>query len=174
VRQPEIHAKLETQGRIFVRRAIQRLPAMQRLVIGAGQFDTALEDRMPEIIDDFLDSMKELLENDGIRDKLFAYIQAELDTILDAEWVGQTGVKKTFTNIAEKLLVLGDEQIPALLSFINIKKLVVERIDSLEMIKVERIVLDVMSNQFKWIDIFGAILGALIGIFQTALVHFLR
>jgi uncharacterized membrane protein YheB (UPF0754 family) len=41
--------------------------------------------------------------------------------------------------------------------------MVTERIDSLDMLRVERIVLDVMADQLKWINLFGAILGALIG-----------
>jgi uncharacterized membrane protein YheB (UPF0754 family) len=32
---------------------------------------------------------------------------------------------------------------------------------------VEHIVLDVMANQLWWINVFGAILGALIGLFQS-------
>jgi uncharacterized membrane protein YheB (UPF0754 family) len=41
------------------------------------------------------------------------------------------------------------------------------------MLRVERIVLDVMSDQFKWVEIFGGILGFLIGMFQSALALFL-
>jgi uncharacterized membrane protein YheB (UPF0754 family) len=42
------------------------------------------------------------------------------------------------------------------------------------MLKVEGIVLDVMANQLKWIDIFGAILGFGIGMFQAFLGWLLR
>jgi uncharacterized membrane protein YheB (UPF0754 family) len=45
----------------------------------------------------------------------------------------------------------------------NIRAMVAARIDSLDMLRVERIVLDVMADQLKWINFFGAILGALIG-----------
>jgi uncharacterized membrane protein YheB (UPF0754 family) len=39
---------------------------------------------------------------------------------------------------------------------------------------VERIVLDVMASQFTWINIFGAILGALIGAGQVLLSIYLK
>jgi uncharacterized membrane protein YheB (UPF0754 family) len=52
--------------------------------------------------------------------------------------------------------------------------MVAERIDSLEMIRVERIILDVMANQLKWIDIFGAVLGFAIGLSQSLLSWLLR
>jgi uncharacterized membrane protein YheB (UPF0754 family) len=41
------------------------------------------------------------------------------------------------------------------------------RINRMDMLRVEKIILDVMANQLKWIDVFGAILGFLIGLFQA-------
>jgi uncharacterized membrane protein YheB (UPF0754 family) len=40
------------------------------------------------------------------------------------------------------------------------------------MLDVERIILDVMANQFKWINLFGGILGGLIGFLQVLLSRF--
>jgi uncharacterized membrane protein YheB (UPF0754 family) len=55
-----------------------------------------------------------------------------------------------------------------------VKVLVSDRIDSLDMLRVEKIVLDVMAGQLKWINFFGAILGALIGFIQVFLSLFTR
>ncbi|MDR1373711.1 MAG: DUF445 family protein [Treponema sp.] len=71
--------------------------------------------------------------------------------------------------ICDKLFSLGDERLAALLKTINVRTLVSEQIDGLDMFDVERIVLDVMANQFKWINLFGGILGGLIGLFQALL-----
>jgi hypothetical protein len=78
------------------------------------------------------------------------------------------------TFVCGGILKIVDEQIAGVLSTINIRSLVSERIDSLDMIRVERIILDVMANQLKWINLFGAILGALIGLFQALFSWFLR
>jgi uncharacterized membrane protein YheB (UPF0754 family) len=74
--------------------------------------------------------------------------------------------------IGEKLLKIADGHIEQLLKTINIRTLVSDRIDSLDMLEVEHIVLDVMANQLKWINVFGAILGALIGGVQVLLFRF--
>ncbi len=74
--------------------------------------------------------------------------------------------------LAEKITDTLDENIEGALSSVNVKTLVSERIDSLDMLKVEKIVLDVMAGQLKWINIFGAILGALIGSLEV-IVSFL-
>jgi uncharacterized membrane protein YheB (UPF0754 family) len=76
--------------------------------------------------------------------------------------------------ILDKVLVLAEEQSAAVLRTLNIKTLVSDRINSLDMLSVEHIVLDVMANQFKWINVFGAILGALIGLFQPVFSWFFR
>jgi len=60
------------------------------------------------------------------------------------------------------------------LKAIDIRSIVTERINSLDMEEVERIVLDVMANQFKWINVFGAILGALIGAVQVLFSFYLN
>jgi uncharacterized membrane-anchored protein YjiN (DUF445 family) len=69
--------------------------------------------------------------------------------------------------LRDKLLAIADEEVGAALASINVRALVSDRIDSLDMLQVEHIVLDVMANQLKWINLFGAILGALIGVFQS-------
>jgi hypothetical protein len=74
----------------------------------------------------------------------------------------------------DKLLALADEQIANILQSVNIRLLVAERVDELDMIQVERIILDIMADQLKWINILGAILGAFIGIFQAAFSWFTR
>jgi uncharacterized membrane-anchored protein YjiN (DUF445 family) len=78
------------------------------------------------------------------------------------------------SRIRDQILRLADEQSAAALGAINVRAMVAERIDSLEMIRVERIVLDVMANQLKWIDIFGALLGFLIGLSQSLFSWLLR
>ena len=65
-----------------------------------------------------------------------------------------------------------DENIESALSSVDIKSVVMDRIDSLEMIRVEKIILDIMAGQLKWINFFGAILGAIIGFTQVILSLF--
>lgn len=76
--------------------------------------------------------------------------------------------------LSEKLIQVVDEKVPSMLATLDVKKIVKDRIDALDMEDVERIVLDVMADQFKWINVFGAILGAIIGVFQVVLGNLLR
>jgi hypothetical protein len=76
--------------------------------------------------------------------------------------------------ICSALLRLAESEMEKVLDTLNIRVMVSQRIDSLDMLRVERIILDVMANQLKWIDVFGAILGFLIGLFQAGLSRLLR
>jgi hypothetical protein len=76
--------------------------------------------------------------------------------------------------IAGRALRIADEQIGAALGTINVRSMVAERINSLDMVRVERIILDLMADQLKWIDVFGAFLGFFIGLFQSLSAWFLR
>lgn len=74
--------------------------------------------------------------------------------------------------LAEKATSTLNENIEEALASVDIKGVVSDRIDSLDMIRVEKIILDIMAGQLRWINFFGAILGALIGFVQVILSFF--
>jgi uncharacterized membrane protein YheB (UPF0754 family) len=60
----------------------------------------------------------------------------------------------------------------ALLASLDVRSLVVEKIDSLEMIEVERMLLRVIDRELRAVTWFGGILGFLIGIMQSIVFLF--
>ena len=76
--------------------------------------------------------------------------------------------------LAGKAVNTLDDNMENALSSVNIRALVSDRINSLDMLRVEKIILDIMAGQLKWINFFGAILGALIGLLQALLNYFFR
>ncbi len=71
---------------------------------------------------------------------------------------------------AEFLVIQGDRLMTAnmapLLGHLDIHSMVVRRINSLEMDQVDRLIQIVIARHLKWINLFGAILGFLIGLSQ--------
>jgi uncharacterized membrane protein YheB (UPF0754 family) len=61
------------------------------------------------------------------------------------------------------------ERLPYLVETFNIRQLVVEKINDLDVAQVEALLLMVIAKHLKWINIFGAFLGALIGFSQVLL-----
>lgn len=54
-------------------------------------------------------------------------------------------------------------EVPGLVASLNIKKIVAEKVNSLDLLRLERLLLSIMEEQFKYINLFGGILGFLIG-----------
>jgi uncharacterized membrane-anchored protein YjiN (DUF445 family) len=165
---PEIHRRLEIQGRVFLNNAILRLNVFQRFFLSAGQFENTLHDRMPEIIDDLIGQLEDILRDRQTRERILGFLTRTL-------FAPDSGKKDHFdAYVRDKALGMVEEQGAAMLRTLDIKTLVSGRIDSLDMLQVEYIVLNVMANQLWWINIFGAILGALIGLFQSFFSWFIR
>jgi hypothetical protein len=254
LRSGKVHRELETQGKIFLSGAILKLNALQRFFISAGQYDRTLNEKMGDIVDDFieqletnlneirtgerviaflLDSAEGFLERSG--ETQFSFLEAPLSAFLDKtldqalallfpaspEMRGEAFLEKEAARLLTALLrqksggetslalaldgffgkhrehslyaLLGfdgdkkaemDRRIThvllegakaraeTILASLDIKTIVAAKIDSLDMLEVEKIVLDIMAGKLKWIDIFGAILGALIGLSQVLLGNF--
>lgn len=62
-----------------------------------------------------------------------------------------------------------DARVPEILRTINIHDLVVSKINGLNIEEVELLLLRVIEKHLRWINVFGAILGALIGFIQDLL-----
>ncbi len=69
--------------------------------------------------------------------------------------------------LARKLTRLFAKRLPDVIASFNIKQLVVDKINQLDVKQVESLLMMVIARQLKWINIFGAILGALIGLSQV-------
>jgi uncharacterized membrane protein YheB (UPF0754 family) len=98
------------------------------------------------------------------------------DTVTVGEFFAVDGEKKRRLDgaILEKLFSLLDSRAETVLETMDIRAMVTERINSLDMLRVERIVLDVVADQLKWINLFGAVLGAAIGGAQALVSALLR
>jgi len=55
------------------------------------------------------------------------------------------------------------QEVPGLVKSLNISQLVTDKVDSLDLLKLEQLLLSIMEEQFKYINLFGALLGFLIG-----------
>ncbi|MDR2142740.1 MAG: DUF445 family protein [Treponema sp.] len=143
---PKIRGILESQGRVFLNRVVLSLNVFQRLVVAVGKYDAALDEKMPAIIEELLREFEHLLRSETVKEKLLSFCGQSLEKAVTGE--------------------LSAAQLAGILDSVNVRALVRERIDKLDMLRVEGIILDLMAGELKWINLFGAVLGALIGVFQ--------
>lgn len=63
------------------------------------------------------------------------------------------------------------KEVPGLVASLNIKEMVTEKVDSLDLLRLERLLLSIMEEQFKYINLFGALLGFLIGLMNLVVLQ---
>ena len=187
LRQKEIRENLEVQLRIFISRTILKMNVFQRFFITAGQYGKTLDEKIPDIVEDLLDQAEALFRSNEGEKKVIESLEKEIrsfpikypDLTLEKmlvpgkSWIGEAPKERLDSFLTDKILDTTCKQTEALLGTINVKKLVSDRIDSLDMLRVEKIILDVLAGQLWWINVFGGILGALIGFSQVILSLFL-
>jgi hypothetical protein len=64
------------------------------------------------------------------------------------------------------------QEVPGVVESLNIKRVVTEKVDSLNLLQLERLLLSIMEEQFKYINLFGALLGFLLGLLNLAVARF--
>ncbi|MCI5142121.1 MAG: DUF445 family protein, partial [Candidatus Electrothrix sp. ATG1] len=73
----------------------------------------------------------------------------------------RSGITEYIVLTANQMLV---REVPGLVRTLNIRELVTEKVDSLDLVRLESLLLSIMEEQFKYINLFGALLGFLIGL----------
>ncbi len=66
--------------------------------------------------------------------------------------------------IHRQLVEVLKREVPPLVDSLNVHRMVEEKVNTLDMLKVEGLLLGVMQEQFKYINLFGALLGFVIGL----------
>ncbi|MCK9297191.1 MAG: DUF445 family protein [Desulfobulbaceae bacterium] len=63
-------------------------------------------------------------------------------------------------------------EVPGLVASLNIRKIVTKKVDSLDLLRLEKLLMGIMEEQFKYINLFGGLLGFLIGLLNLLLLEF--
>ncbi len=61
-------------------------------------------------------------------------------------------------------------EVPDLVDSLNIRRIVARKVNSLDLLRLEGLLLSIMEEQFKYINLFGALLGFIIGLANLAFV----
>jgi uncharacterized membrane protein YheB (UPF0754 family) len=277
LRKEEVRQEMELRGKRFLRDVLDKLNMLQKLLISAAQYDRTLTDKMPEIVDEALDSLEaaaydneqnllaalqqslslwrekplgdlftalgrkisvaqlvergvELLSAPALRGQLCELLDAltgagqkrssgqilamvfgiqeheliefltvrslniltrpqfarglaselvasshrfliehqdqSLHDLLHIEEDGRRAAAGFFT---DRLLVILQDRLPRLIRSFDIQEMVETKINQLDVREVENLLLMVIARHLKYINLFGALLGALIGLSQLLL-----
>jgi len=188
----QYHRTMEENMSYLIDRFVQNLEeslespeTVQGLIDAAREY---LEQNKDKPIGDFLEPGK-IDELAGVVDKLFSGVDlfssesgisaaAILSLVPEDVKLGDLvlwdggGSELLVPLLRDLVLGLLVKAVPLALEVMDIEKLVILRIDSLAIAEVESLLLEVIKKQLKWINIFGALLGAVLGGFQVLFMVF--
>ena len=83
-----------------------------------------------------------------------------------------TGVRTGITEYAVQTVnAILLREVPSLVDSLEIRQIVTDKVDSLDLLRLERLLMSIMEEQFKYINLFGALLGFLIGLANLLLLQ---
>lgn len=71
--------------------------------------------------------------------------------------------KEIYVSIQKMSSAMLEKEVPGLVDSLDIKRIVADKLNSLDLLRLERLLLSIMEEQFKYINLFGALLGFIIG-----------
>ncbi len=141
-------------GNITINESLEELVGKEGMKEGKGWIKRELlslirSEKTLSTIDSMVDSMIATLLNRRI---------GRLANIIPAGV--REGMARSMQKITSAML---ETEVPGLVRSLNIRQIVVEKVNSLDILRLEGLLLSIMEEQFKYINLFGALLGCIIG-----------
>jgi uncharacterized membrane protein YheB (UPF0754 family) len=118
-----------------------------------------------------------LVRSQRIRKLLDKMMNSMFDSVLNRP-VGilnnvlPAGVRAGFTEYAVQTINrIMLREVPSLVDSLEIRQIVTAKVDSLDLFRLERLLMSIMEEQFKYINLFGGLLGFLIGLANLLLIQ---
>ncbi len=121
--------------------------------------------------------IRELIQNRQTLNTIDFLIESLLESLLQKR-IGKLGnfvpggVREGWSRSLQKMAsTMLENEVPGLVQSLNIRKIVTEKVNSLDILKLEGLLLSIMEEQFKYINLFGALLGFLIGCLNILFIY---
>ncbi len=125
-------------------------------------------DRGREIL---ADRLMALLRSPGAREALEGVLAEKLEHWLFRKPLGKLSARipadlreELEEGLYGQLEEVLKKEVPPLVETLNVQRIVEEKVNSLDLLTVEGLLMGIMREQFKYINLFGALLGLLIGL----------
>lgn len=169
-REPVNILGIRVQGLLPKRRrelAVQISETVEKELISASELGAAISDESTKIFTSVIES------------KIDNLLQNKLHTInpMIAAFITDDIKKKIKDFLMEELIAslpeITEKFIDAAEKNIDWKKMVFDKVEGFDIVKLEEIIMRIASKEFAYIEVLGGVLGFLIGMVQLAIIYFL-
>lgn len=119
-----------------------------------------------------------MLQTDTLQETLNRELEEKINYWINERPLGELATrlpsdarKELQHGLFEQLVTILKKEIPPLVDTLDIRRIVEDKVNSLDILKVEDLLMGIMKEQFKYINLFGALLGFLIGTLNLVLLQ---
>ena len=151
-------------------RAQRRSLMESRLDTPGADVQELLADLMPTIVDAIIASAESAATPDRMAGLIRQWMRTDgAKSASDFLVLSEATEARIDGYLMERLIAFLSAELPAISAMLNVERLVMTQVKTLDVVEVEKMILDVAGHHLRWINYFGAGLGALIGLAQVAL-----
>jgi uncharacterized membrane protein YheB (UPF0754 family) len=88
-----------------------------------------------------------------------------------AEYIPSDARAELYQGLMRQFILVLKKELPPLVEGLNIARMVEEKVNNLDILQVEELLMGIMREQFRYINLFGALLGFLIGLLNLILPY---
>jgi uncharacterized membrane protein YheB (UPF0754 family) len=170
VRSPELQASVSA----YATAAVERLrPHSIRALLEHVSPDSA-----PRLKSFLAKSLISVLAREETARSINAILHAQIEKLLStpigrlADHVSGTGIERASSLLTERITQAARERLPSAIAEFNIGGIVRRKVSDYPLEKLEELVLSVAQQHLKTIELFGAVIGLMIGVFQALYILF--
>ena len=170
LRQPAVRAAMVEVGTAMVRDTVANRGVVGRTAIGASGMDRVIINLMPTMVDAIIASAESTATPDRMAGLIRQWMQTDgAKRASDVLVLSEATEARIDGYLIERLIAFLSAELPAISAMLNVERLVMTQVKTLDVVEVERMILNVAGRHLRWINYFGAGLGGLIGLAQVAL-----
>ena len=170
VRSPELQASVSA----YATDAVERLrPHSIRALLGHISPEST-----PRLKSFLTKSLISVLAREETARSINAVLHAQIEKLLSApigrlaDHVSDTGIERASRMLTERITQAARERLPSAIAEFNIGGIVQRKVSDYPLEKLEELVLSVAQQHLKTIELFGAVIGLMIGVFQAVYILF--
>ena len=170
LRQPAVRAAMVEVGTDMVRDTVANRGVVTRTAIGASGMDRVIINGMPTMVDAIIASAESTATPDRMAGLIRQWMQTDgAKRASDFLILSEATEARIDGYLMERLIAFLSAELPAISAMLNVERLVMTQVKTLDVVEVERMILKVAGRHLRWINYLGAGLGGLIGLTQVAL-----
>ena len=168
--QPGVRAAMVEVETGMVRDTVVDRGVVARTAIGASGMDRVIINRMPTIVDAIIAAAGSTATPDRMAGLIRQWMQTDgTKSASDFLVLSEATEARIDGYLMERLIAFLSAELPAISAMLNVERLVMTQVKTLDVVEVERMILNVAGRHLRWINYLGAGLGGLIGLAQVAL-----